>query len=370
MVTILVVAIVYLVTPVPFEKPYIDPGVASIIIACILPLIALTLMTGLVFRHDERIRARAIVGEATAMPLASVQPKRLEANDAAGSSLELQWSLRGKVSTITANSTGILLRRPKQRDIPLAWGEIRLFEIGYMRRGEYTDSGYCVYGGNGDFIEWPGQLFSVFMPNVDHSSLAEYRQRQAALLSLIVARTGLPLRTLLPERATTGEMELPAARTVRRIARALKALFSVLAVATSLITGVLSLTLPLTRTLAFNVYVAIVSVIYAVYLLRPAKRSVLAFIRSAEAPLPVVLPLIPGGLKPNTSIALKVVSDPRKRLGSLLLGLLFLGTLIPIWFSRFDFPRSYYVDQSITNLYVDVRFVVLLFGMLMDYFYL
>jgi hypothetical protein len=206
-------------------------------------------------------------------------------------------------------------------------------------------------------------------PTIDPSS-EEFRQRQAALLSLVVARTGLPLRTLVPERAATGDMDLPAARMVRRGDRALEALFFVLAAVTSLIAGVLSLTLPLTRTLVFNVYVAIVSVIYAVYLLRPAKSSVLAFIRSAEAPLPVVLPPVPAGLKSNTSNALRVVSDPRKRLGSLLLGLLFLGTLIPIWFSRFDFPRSYYVDQSITNLYGDVRFVVLLFGMLMGHFYL
>jgi hypothetical protein len=65
-----------------------------------------------------------------------------------------------------------------------------------------------------------------------------------------------------------------------------------------------------------------------------------------------------------------VVSDPRKRLGSLLLGLLLLGTYIPLWFSRFDFPRSYYVDQSITNLYGDLRFVVLLVGLVIGQFYL
>jgi hypothetical protein len=368
---IVILAVVYNVAPMPFVKPYIDSGtVAAVTIVLILPLFSLTLVAGLIMRHDEHMRARAILGDTAGMPLARKQPARLNDSDEARKPLELTWNMRGKTGTLTASDTGLVLRRPRRQDVHLAWGEIRLFEVGYIHQGENIASvpGYCVYGGDGQYIEWPGQLVSL-KPTID-SSLEEYRLRQTALLSLVVARTGLPLRTLMHELSTTGEMELPTARMVRKGGRALGALFFVLAVVTSLIAGVLSLTLPLTRTLAFNIYVSIVSVVYGIYLLRPAQRAVLAFIRSAEMPLPVVLPHVPAGLQPNTSVALKVVSDPRKRLGSLLHGFLLLGTLIPLWFSRFDFPRSYYVDQSITNLYGDLRFVVFLVGMLMGYFYL
>jgi hypothetical protein len=355
----------------PFEKPYIDPGFAAVLIL-VLPLFHITLAAGLVMRHDERMRARAMLGDTAGMPLARKQPTRLIDGDAARKPLELTWNLQGKTGAITANDAGLVLTRPKRQDVHLAWGEMRLFEVGFIVQGRDIESlpGYCAYGGVGQYIEWPGQLVSL-KPKMDQDpSLEEYRQRQAALLSLVVTRTGLPLRTLVPERAVTGVMELPTVRMVRRANRALGVLFWVLAVVTSLIAGVLSLTLPLTRTLAFNIYVAMVSVMFGMHLLRPAKRAVLAFIRSAEMPPPVVLPYVPAGLQSYASVALKVTSDPRKRLSALLLGLLLLGTYIPLWFSRFDFPRSYYVDQSITNLYGDLRFVVLLVGMLMGCFYL
>jgi hypothetical protein len=156
-------------------------------------------------------------------------------------------------------------------------------------------------------------------------------------------------------------MELPAARTVRRGNRALDALIYVLVVATSLLVGVLSLTMPLTRTLAFNGYIALVAVAHGIYLLRPTIRAVQVFIRSAELslPVPATLPSVPMALHVATRVALKLPSNPKKRLRSFLIGILLVGVLIPLRFSLHDFPRSYYVDESITNLYGDLRFVVL-----------
>jgi hypothetical protein len=357
---IVVVAVVYFVAPMPFEKPSIDPGFAAVLIL-VLPLFYILLVAGLVMRHDERIRARAMVGDSTGMPLARKQPARLNDSDVARKPLELTWNMKGKNGAITASDAGLVLRRPKRQDVHLAWAEIRLFEIGLIHQGENIASvpGYCVYGGAGQYIEWPGQLVSL-KPKMDQDpSLEEYRQRQAALQSLVVARTGLPLRTLVPDRAATGDMELPTVRMVHRVNRALEALFRMLAVATSLFAGVLSLTLPLTRTLAFNIYVALVAFILGGYLLRPTVRRVRLFIRSEEPPIPVILPPVPIHLNSSATVVLEELPHRVKRLGLLLLGVLLVGVMVPLRFSRSDFPRSYYVDQSITNIYGDLRLVVL-----------
>src|SRR5690348_17590977 len=61
---IVVLAVVYDIAPMPFEKPYIDPGfVAAVTILLILPLFYLALGAGLVMRHDERMRAREMLGD-------------------------------------------------------------------------------------------------------------------------------------------------------------------------------------------------------------------------------------------------------------------------------------------------------------------
>jgi hypothetical protein len=359
---IVVLTVVYFVAPMPFEKPYIDPGFAVVLIL-ILPLFYILLVAGLVMRHDERMRERAMLGDTAGMPLARKQPARLIDGDVARKPLELTWNLQGKTGAIATSDEGLVLRRPRKQDVHLAWAEIRLFEVGFIYQGKDIESlpGYCVYGGNGQYIEWPGQLVSL-KPKLDQGpSLEEYRQRQAALLSLVAARTGLSLRTLIPERATTGNIELPTVRMARRVNRALGALFFVLAVATSLIAGVLSLTFPLTRTLAFNIYVALVAFILGVFLLRRTIRVVRLFIRSAEPPIPVMLPPVPIHLNETAPVTV-VLDEPLhrvQRLGLLLLGVLLVGVIVPLRFSRFDFPRSYYVDQSITNIYGDLRLVVL-----------
>lgn len=357
---IVVLAVVYFVAPMPFEKPYIDPGFA-VVLVLVLPLFYITLAAGLVMRHDERMRARAMLGDTAGMPLARKQPTRLNDGDVARKSLELTWNLQRKTGAITASDTGLVLRRPKRQDVHLAWAEIRLFEVGFIYQGRYIASvpGYCIYGGAGQYIEWPGQLVSL-KPKMDHDpSLEKYRQQQAALQSLVVARTGLPLRTLVPECAATGDLELPTVRMVRRMNRALEALLVVLAVATSLIAGVLSLTFPLTRTLAFNVYVALMAFILGVYLMRPAIRMVRLFMRSAEPALPVILP--PAPIPPQATATVVLMKPPHrgKRLCLLLLGFLLVGVVVPLRFSRSDFPRPYYADQSITNIYGDLRLVVL-----------
>lgn len=359
---IVVLAVVYAIAPMPFEKPYIDPGfVAAVTILLILPLFYLALGAGLVMRHDERMRARAILGDTIGMPLARMQPARLNDGDIPHKPLELTWNLQGKTGAITASDAGLLLKRPRKHDVHLAWAEIRLFEVGFIYQGRYIAPvpGYCVYGGASQYIEWPGQLVSS-KPKTDRDpSLEEYRQRQTALQSLVVARSGLPLRTLVPDRAATGNMELPTARMVRRGNRALEALFCVLAVATSLIAGVLSFTLPLTRTLAFNIYVALVAFILGIYLLRPAIRVVRLCIRFAEPPVPVILPQAPIHQNATAAVIIEEPLHRGKRLGLLLLGVLLVGVLVPLRLSRSDFPRSYYADQSITNVYGDLRFVVL-----------
>lgn len=348
---IVVLAVVYFVAPMPFEKPYIDPGFAAVLIL-VLPLFYILLVAGLVMRNDERMRARAMLGDTAGMPLARKQPARLNDGDIARKPLELTWTMKGKNGAITASDAGLVLRRPKRQDVHLVWAEIRLFEIGFIPQGENIASvpGYCVYGGDGQYIEWPGQLVSL-KPKMDQDpSLEEYRQRQVALLSLVVTRTGLPLRTLVPERAATGIMEFSTVRMVRRVNRALEALFFLLAVATPLIAGVLSLTFPLTRTLAFNIYVALVAFLLGAYLLRPTIRAVQQFRRSAEPPLPVILPPTPIHLDASMAVVLMEPPHRIKRLGMLLLGVLLEGVVVPLRFSRSDFPRSYYVDQSITNI--------------------
>ncbi|HKT40039.1 MAG TPA: hypothetical protein VJR48_16830, partial [Ktedonobacterales bacterium] len=141
---IVILAVVYNVAPMPFVKPYIDSGsVAAVTITLILPLFSLTLVAGLVMRHDERMRARAILGDTAGMPLARMQPERLNDNDLAHKPLELKWNLQGKSGSITASDMGLNLRRPKRQDVQLAWAEIRLFEIGHIHQDKYTVLGYC-----------------------------------------------------------------------------------------------------------------------------------------------------------------------------------------------------------------------------------
>lgn len=74
---------------------------------------------------------------------------------------------------------------------------------------------------------------------------------------------------------------------------------------------------------------------------------------------PIPLPSPPTSFQHAAPVRLKLASGPKNPLRSLLLGALFFGMLIPLWFSRFDFPRSHCTDESITNLYGDLRSVVL-----------
>ena len=353
--------IVYAVAPMPFKKPYIEPGFALLLIVLFgLPAVVLYIEGSLASRNSERDRALAIVGETGKMPLARAQPERAPADALTSEPLELRW----KGGVLSATDKGLLLRRPRKADVSLAWADIRLFELYLTREQALFTPGYCVYGSDGRFIEWPG-LLAPIRPTRNPSEEA-FRGRVRTLLALVTARTSLPLRTVDLSLTTTAGPE----HVGSRVYRALKVYYLLLATATLLLAGILSLTMPLTRTLAFNVYVAAMGLAYGAYLLRLMVRAFHEFTRSASPPPPTPLPSPPASIQPTTPVRLKLARGPKNPLRSLLLGVLFLGMLIPLWFSRFDFPRSYYADESITNLYGDLRFVVFLAGMLLGIQYI
>lgn len=352
---------VYIISLILAKKHYIEPGVVlTLVVTFGLLMVVLVVVPSLVFRHKERDRALAIAGDTGAMPLARSQPERAPADVLTSAPLELRW----KGGVLSATDKGLLLRRPRKADVSLAWADMRLFELYLTREQALMTPGYCIYGSDRRLIKWPGLLASI-KPTGDPSEEA-FRERVRTLLALVTARTGLPLRTVDLSLTTTAGPE----HVGSRVYRALKALFFLLATATALLAGIFSLTMPLTRTLAFNVYVAAIGLAYSAYLLRLTVRAFHEFTRSASPPIPIPLPSPPTSFQQATTVRLKLARGPKNPLRSLLLGVLSLGMLIPLWFSRFDFPRSYYADESITNLYGDLRFVVLLAGMLVGASYI
>lgn len=214
-------------------------------------------------RQREQRRAGAIAGDETAMPLASIEldlPSITSAADAMREPLTLRWA---DSSIIVATGEGLLWRRTRKRDILIVWHEARLFETGERfspnenektkaKRAEIFQYRYCLYANMRKFIEWTDAPTSSTTGEQLSWQQKDHLQRQ--LLAMVHARTSLPLREVA--RISSGQVPADNPGHLRWIYLLHLALLLPFA-AIPLTTGVLAITAPLTRTLALNLYVAI-----------------------------------------------------------------------------------------------------------------
>jgi hypothetical protein len=131
----------------------------------------------------------------------------------------------GRPFGVSASNSGIDARTELGSRIHMAWDEIRLLEV--ETGGSQSKRRFALYA-PGQRVEWADYIEGAAMGYVPVGATAsEMTRRQAALLGLIAARTGLAPRTL----AKTLESRPASARDVKRSSQAIVLLVTALVVA-------------------------------------------------------------------------------------------------------------------------------------------
>lgn len=308
----------------------------------------------LVSRYREQLRARAIAGDTTAMPPTLIQPNHQMNSEMDAHPLVLAWSAAKQSASITASSSGLHEQGYHRQDVLIPWSEIRLFEITTAVRdapsSEVPAFGYCIYGANGDFIEWPRR--PPLTTTTNDPSYTAFCERQDTLLGLIASKAHLPLRTLNPYLAIRDETVLPGTTVIQRIYLAPAVLGCILGLAIALGIAVFSLTLPLTHVMWLNIYMSMIALVLATWLAFLTVRLLHRFFRSVRFPPPVNLPAVATPM--DSQVSIEPLRSETKWLATLTLGTFFASAIYPLLYAIRGIPE----DQSITNLRGDLWFVV------------
>lgn len=314
-------------------------------LALFLPWLILTclLVFALPWRHRERLRTRAMAGDAPAMRLALAQPKRQSAPVAASEPVTLRWKKWGRISSVTMTSAGVVGHRAPRKDVTLAWGDITLIEFW---RGTNHTTGYCLYADGARYIEWPNH--ARFGVRFIEPSSEQVSQRQDALLGLACARTGLPIRTLESEFAMPDETGRSASPMRSFVMNALNVFSIALLAACAVVLLTLTLVAPLTHVPLLNLYTVVVGVILAV-------SPFVARIRRAWAPAgqppPVSLPLPAMPIPRDAVVAIKIPFTRRDLLRLVLLGVLPVGVAFPAVLAFLEFRSAPIMSEFATALH-------------------
>ena len=326
--------------------------------------VATLIRYGFQARRREQRRARALDGNASAMPVVSDLSPESSADALSHVPLTLHWN-NGDV--IMATTEGLRWQRPRRRAVSLAWTEARLLErwergiLGARKKPEIAEYGYCLYASARKYIEWTdapaGQV-----PG-DHLSWKEKEQLQHTLLTLVMAHTQLPLRT-------TANPESEDAQRQRRFLGGFSLAGSAFVLATVLFplaTALLALVAPLTRSFALNFAVAVVIGGIGLALLVAALRGMLTILRPhTSMPPPVVsLPLVSPAVTDDTRATICVGSRLRDRLLNLLLMVVGLvGSIYLVARALQDFPNTDFKHFSFTNLHALALYMFMLCALL------
>lgn len=203
----------------------------------------------------ERRRARALAGDTAAMPLASDVLQLPSLASTSVTTLEPLTLCWGDGSVIIATAEGLRWQRPKKQDIFIPWHKAHLFEVwegSFIKederektwKAEIFEYGFCLYASMRKYIEWTDA--PTGSTDGEQLSWEQKDHLQQVLLTYISARTQLPLRVV---------RQVPAKETLWWRLYAL-AMYLIIA-AFPVVTAILALTVPLTNTLALNIYVAL-----------------------------------------------------------------------------------------------------------------
>lgn len=323
-----------------------------------LALIVALARYGVQARQREQRRARAVAGDESAMQVVN-WPRDLSAEEAAGTigdqPLTLRWASN---STITATAQGLLWRRPKKRDVLLAWKDARLLER-WEYRGQFARKnepinqyGYCLYASASKFVEWT----DVPESQVSHERLTwkQKERLQVDLLAIVRAHTGLPLHVIGTDRGVAGQNQKENRRFLFGISLTGLAILFVL-VCIPLTTGALAIIAPLTRSFALNLYVAIINGGVGLLLLGFALKAMFESVRhdtSTLSPPIVDLPAVSPALLHDASVAIRFGEHMRDRVITTLLMVVGLISTIYIAVRALqDFPESVTKHLSFSNLH-------------------
>jgi hypothetical protein len=320
-----------------------------------------SILYGLRARRRERIRMRALAGDVSAMPVVSSSANlSLEATTDAmrDEPLTLHWSDK---SVVTASQDGLRWQRPKKRDVVILWSEAHLLERWkpyHLFRREKPDPkapeiiayGYCLYGRGNAFIEWTDAPESQAAG--ERLSWERKQRLEEELLSIVTAHTRLPVRSMgspISSQDTQGKQS----RSLRGISLYGSILVQVI-VLIPLVTGILALVAPLTRSLILNLSVAIViGGVGLVLLVADVKGLIAVYRPHAPVPPPIVqLPLVPLVVTPDTTVAIRASLRLRDRLLNILLVAVGLASSVYLVVRALqDFPDTDFQHFSLTNLH-------------------
>ncbi|HEX9038221.1 MAG TPA: hypothetical protein VF808_14660 [Ktedonobacterales bacterium] len=193
-------------------------------------------------------------------------------------SVAVWWWLRWRRAPrgVVADASGLRWLRPGRREVFVPWNEARLFEVWCVQAGQAAEaSGYALFGANA-IIQWrdyPRGKAQRAADGVDYDAMW---RRSQALVQMIVARTGLAARTSAPALAARDSNVAASAQHAKSQRRG--ALIDIalrrVAAAAVVATAMGALLVPLTPSLALNLYAAVTFAALGVALMVRSQRAI------------------------------------------------------------------------------------------------
>jgi hypothetical protein len=237
--------------------------------------------------------------------------------------------LRSRGSTgVVATYAGLRWVRAGQERAFMPWDEARLLEIWRMNRTE----GFAVSSGR-TLIEWQDYLLAQMPPAADGSSSEAMYLRSQTLLRTVISRTGLEPRAcannqefVTSRRASATLAEIPRERLMHWYAWLLGSLFFSMLTAVPLAAAVGAPLTPLTDSLVLNLYVTVTMGALGLFILGIFIYTIMSAIRRPRV-RPTVRPEIrlPDAPSITTALTLRETGIWRQRVGALAALLLVAG---------------------------------------------
>jgi hypothetical protein len=303
-------------------------------------------------RRREACRMKALTGISDAMPAASPQPEAplwatVDVLELDHEPLTLRWA---NGSTITASRDGLLWRRPKKRDVLLAWSEARLLElweahgVAPRKKDDIFRYGYCLYATADKYVEWTDAVDIQIAG--ERKSWKQKERLQEELLAIVTAHTRLPLRVVARRRGSQRQKNGFFSQF------SLEGVLFFLAIpVVPLGTSVLAILAPLTHSPALNSYTAATLGIAGLMLLRVPFFALRNALRPlAASPLPAQLPPAPALAYPDAPIAIKADAVSRPTFLGMVITALVVGNIYPLLRSFQDYSTDSLTHDDLTNL--------------------
>lgn len=316
-------------------------------VLCLLALIWFTSAAARGARQRQRQRARVLAGEIDAMLPVRTKPlpETTSLPDLAREPLRLLWRTRRGPIGVIATNDGLVWVRPGKPDHLLRWGDARLLEVWRFSLGDAHD-GYALFDRAGTFIEWYVHHKGKVLSPEGGASLLDMRRGEQTLLALIAERTGLRPHTFVLDLADrTGALPaVPIARRgrLRRIWH-WGTLFMLVLAGAPLGVAAAAITLPLTRSLLLNAYVAATIGALGLFLLGFELRIIAELLRDRPVTPPpfIELPAVrPEWIADVPQAVLRIPGTIKGRLLASFIAMLLLGDGYAALRAGFDYSTG------------------------------